>query len=153
VAGAVCNPLSGELFRATLGGGAWLGDQRLSGPRDVPLERAVVGTGFGYDRELRRRQAGVAAALLPRIADIRRIGSAAHDLCSVACGRLDAYFEVGLNPWDYGAGALIASEAGCVVSGLRGQPLTSRIAVAAGPGLAPALLALLEELGADRVGE
>jgi myo-inositol-1(or 4)-monophosphatase len=153
VAGAVCNPVSGELFHATLGGGAWLGDQPLAGPRDVDLDRAVVGTGFSYGRELRRRQAGVVAALLPRVADIRRIGSAALDLCSVACGRLDAYFEVGLNPWDYGAGALIASEAGCVVGGLRGAPLSSRIAVVAGPGLAAAFIGLLEELGADGVSE
>jgi myo-inositol-1(or 4)-monophosphatase len=153
VAGAVCNPVSDELFHATAGGGAWLGDQRLTGPRDVALDRAVVGTGFAYDRELRRRQAVVAAALLPRVADIRRMGSAALDLCSVAAGRLDAYYETGLNPWDYGAGALIAAEAGCVVGGLHGAHLSARVAVAAGPGLAGAFAALLEELGADAVAD
>jgi myo-inositol-1(or 4)-monophosphatase len=152
VAGAVCNPVSGELFHATLGGGAWLGDLRLTGPRDITIERAVIGTGFGYNRELRGRQARVAAELLPRIADIRRLGSAALDLCSVAAGRLDGYFETGLNPWDYGAGALIAAEAGCQVTGLHGAPVSARIAVAAGPALAADLIALLEELGADQVG-
>ena len=149
VAGAVCNPVSGELFHATLGGGSWLGERRLSGPRAVDLDRAVIGTGFGYDREQRSRQAAVAAAVLAHVADIRRIGSAALDLCSVACGRLDGYFEAGLNPWDYGAGALIAAEAGCAVSGLRGEPLSSRMAVVAAPELAPPLLALLEQLEAD----
>jgi myo-inositol-1(or 4)-monophosphatase len=151
VAGAVCNPVSGELFTATLGGGAALDGQRLSGPREVELSRAVVGTGFGYDRDLRRRQARVVAELLPRVADIRRLGSAALDLCAVACGRLDGYFESGLNPWDYGAGALIAAEAGCVVSGLRGEPVSAQMAAVAGPGLAADLFALLEELAADRV--
>ncbi len=151
VAGAVCNPVSGELFTATLGGGAALDGQRLSGPRSVELSRAVVGTGFGYDREVRRRQAQVVAELLPRVADVRRLGSAALDLCAVACGRLDGYFESGLNPWDYGAGALIAAEAGCVVSGLRGQPLSTRMAAVAGPGLATDLFGLLEELAADQV--
>jgi myo-inositol-1(or 4)-monophosphatase len=123
----------------------------LSGPREVELSRAVVGTGFGYDRELRRRQAQVVAELLPRGADIRRLGSAALDLCAVACGRLDGYFESGLNPWDYGAGALIAAEAGCVVSGLRGRPVSGRMAAVAGTGLAADLFGVLAELGADRV--
>jgi myo-inositol-1(or 4)-monophosphatase len=153
VAGAVCNPVSGELFHARQGGGAWLGEQALSGPREVELSRAVIGTGFGYDRELRRRQAAVAAALLPRIADLRRLGSAALDLCALAAGRLDGYFEAGLNPWDYGAGALIATEAGCVVSGLHGDAVSSRITVGAGVALAPELVAVLEELGADRVAD
>lgn len=151
VAGAVCNPVSRETFSATLGGGAWLGPHRLSGPRTVPLERAVVGTGFGYDRERRDRQGRVAAALLPLIADLRRIGSAALDLCSLACGRLDAYFEAGLNPWDYAAGALVAAEAGCTIAGLRGQSPGERMVAAAGPGLAAAFFDVLEQLGADEV--
>jgi len=151
VAGCVHNPISGELFHASLGGGAFAGDERLGGPRQVPLARAVVGTGFGYDAARRARQVAVVAALLPRIGDIRRIGSAALDLCAVAAGRLDAYFEVGLNPWDWSAGVLIASEAGCAVSGLRGRPPSGTMTAAAGPGLAPDLFALLEELGADEV--
>ncbi|HEY2272535.1 MAG TPA: inositol monophosphatase family protein [Jatrophihabitantaceae bacterium] len=151
VAGAVCNPVSGELFTATLGGGAWLGEQRLNGPRPIDLSRAVIGTGFAYDRALRRRQGAVAADLLPRVADIRRLGSAALDLCAVAAGRLDGYYETGLNPWDYGAGALIAAEAGCVVSGLRGRPISGRMAAVAGADLATELFELLEELRADEV--
>jgi myo-inositol-1(or 4)-monophosphatase len=151
VAGAVCNPASGELFHARAGGGAFLGSARLHGPRESPLGRAVIGTGFGYSADRRARQAGVVAALLPRVADIRRLGSASLDLCAVAAGRLDGYFEAGLNRWDYAAGALIAAEAGCVVSGLRGTAAGEHMVAVAGPGLIDDLAALLEELGADRV--
>lgn len=149
VAGAVCNPVSGETFHAHLGGGAYLGGTRLRGPRAVPLERAVVGTGFGYDAGLRARQMSVAAPLLPRVGDLRRLGSAALDLCFVAAGRLDAYYEVGLNPWDHAAGGLIATEAGCTVSGLRGRPPSGLLYAVAGAGLATDFFALLENLGAD----
>ena len=151
VAACVHNPVSEEIFHATLGGGAFCGDTRLAGPRDVPLERAVVGTGFAYDSAVRARQGAVVATLLPRIADIRRFGSAALDLCATAAGHLDAYFEVGLNPWDWSAGALIAGEAGCAVTGLRGRPPTGKMTAAAGRRCAPQFFALLEELGADEV--
>jgi myo-inositol-1(or 4)-monophosphatase len=151
VAGAVVNAVSGEVFRARLGGGAWLGEQRLSGPRAVPLSRAVIGTGFGYAASLRSRQISVVADLLPRIGDIRRIGSSSLEWCFVAAGRLDGNFEAGLKPWDYAAGALIAAEAGCLVSGLRGQPVSARLGTAAGPDLAHELFAALEALDADRV--
>ncbi|HEY8300892.1 MAG TPA: inositol monophosphatase family protein [Jatrophihabitans sp.] len=151
VAGAVCNPVTGEVFHAVRGGGAFLGATRLGGPRDVALERAVIGTGFGYDAAMRERQGVVAAQVLPRVGDLRRIGSAALDLCAVAAGRLDGYFEAGLNPWDRAAGELIAQEAGCVVIGLRGGAPGPALVVASGTGLAPALTALLDALGADRV--
>ena len=151
VAACVHNPVSQEIFHATLGGGAFLGDARLAGPRDVPLERAVVGTGFAYDAAVRARQGAVVAMLLPRIADIRRFGSAALDLCATAAGHLDAYYEVGLNPWDWSAGALIAGEAGCAVTGLRGREPTGRMTAVAGARCAPEFFATLEELGADEV--
>lgn len=157
VAGAVCNPVAGETFRAHLGGGAFLltadGQIALYGPRDVPLNRAVVGTGFAYDAELRARQIEVVRPLLPRVADIRRLGAASLDLCYLAAGRLDAYFEAGLNRWDYAAGGLIAAEAGCVLSGLRGRPASPELFAGAGPSLAGDFFALLESLGADRVGD
>jgi myo-inositol-1(or 4)-monophosphatase len=151
VAGAVFNPAAGELYQARAGHGAFLGSRRLSGPRDVPLARAVVGTGFGYAAARRARQAPVVAALLPQVGDIRRLGSAALDLCAVAAGRLDAYYEAGLNPWDYAAGTLIAQEAGCAVSGLRGRPPEPRFVAAAGPSTAQAFFDLLERLDADIV--
>lgn len=152
VAGAVCNVASGELFRAHAGGGAYLGDRVLHGPRSVPLPRAVVGTGFAYASQTRERQAAVVAGLLPVVADIRRLGSAALDLCAVAAGRLDAYFEAGLHPWDFAAGLLIAEEAGCVSTGLRGRPAGPELTVVAAPELIDDLGRLLEELGADLVG-
>ncbi|MDP9094894.1 MAG: inositol monophosphatase [Actinomycetota bacterium] len=151
VAGAVVNPTSGDLFRAHLGGGAWLAERRLHARRDVPLERAVIGTGFGYDAALRARQGAIVAALLPQVSDIRRIGSASLDLCSTAAGRLDGYFEAGLSPWDYAAGALIAAEAGCLVTGLHGRAASPRFLAAAGTSLAADFFALLESLGADAV--
>jgi myo-inositol-1(or 4)-monophosphatase len=151
VAGAVANPMTGEIFRAARGSGAFCGPHRLGGPRDVPLSRAVVATGFAYDAALRARQIDVMAPLLPRIADVRRLGAAALDLCFVAAGRLDAYFEAGLNRWDYAAGALIAAEAGCVVSGLRGRAPSAQLVAVAGPSLADEFFGVLEELGADRV--
>jgi myo-inositol-1(or 4)-monophosphatase len=151
VAGAVVNPVSGEAFHAQLGGGAFLGDRRLTGPRDVPLERAVVATGFAYDSAVRARQMTVAAPLLPRIGDLRRLGSAALDLCFLAAGRYDAYFEAGLHSWDHAAGGLVATEAGCVVSGLHERQPSGRLYAAAGPELAAPFFTLLEELGADYV--
>lgn len=151
VGGCVHNPASGELFHATRGEGAFAGDERLSGPRDVPLARAVVGTGFAYDASVRARQGAIVAQLLPRVGDIRRIGSAALDLCAVASGRLDAYFEVGLNPWDWAAGVLIAEEAGCTAFGLRGRPPSATMTAVAAPALSGDFRALLEELGADAI--
>lgn len=151
VAGAVSNPITGETFTARRGGGAFCGTRRLHGPRPIPLERAVVATGFAYDPRLRARQIAVVAPLLPRIADIRRLGAAALDLCFVAAGRVDAYFEAGLHPWDYAAGGLIAAEAGCRLTGLRGQPPSGRFLAVAGPDLATDFFALLQELDADQV--
>jgi myo-inositol-1(or 4)-monophosphatase len=149
LAAAVCNAASGEVFRAHLGGGAYLGDVSLHGPRDVPLARAVIGTGFSYAAQQRARQGAVVARLLPRVADIRRLGSASLDLCAVAAGRLDAYFEAGLHLWDYAAGLLIATEAGCAASGLRHRPPSEQLTAVAGVAMAADFFALLEETGAD----
>ena len=156
VAGAVCNPVTGEMFHARLGGGAVLErdghpPQRLTGPRTIPLAQAVIATGFAYNAAVRGRQIAVVAGLLPRIADVRRLGAAAVDLCHLAAGRVDAYFEAGLNRWDYAAGALIAAEAGCVVTGLRGRQVSGTFLVGSGPQLSGDLVRLLTELGADDV--
>src|SRR6202012_5282691 len=99
----------------------------------VALGQALLGTGFGYDPARRRVQGEVVAALLPHVRDIRRGGSAAVDLCSVAAGRLDAFYERGLNYWDFAAGALIAREAGATVGGLSGRPESTSLAIVAGP--------------------
>jgi myo-inositol-1(or 4)-monophosphatase len=152
LAGAVCNPVSGEVFHAHLGGGAFLDGEPLHGPRDVPLERAVVGTGFAYDATTRSRQADIVAKLLPRVADIRRLGAASLDLCAVAAGRLDGYFEAGLHVWDYAAGLLIATEAGCVTAGRAGVESRSGLTAVAGRSLSGELFAMLDALGAGAVG-
>jgi myo-inositol-1(or 4)-monophosphatase len=151
VAGAVCNPATGETFRAWRGGGSYLADRQLGGPRETPLPRAVIGTGFSYDAATRSRQVEVVSSILAKIADIRRLGSAALDLCYLAAGRLDGYFEAGLHPWDCAAGGLIATEAGCVASGLGGRPASGRFYAAAGPELASEFFALLETAGAAEV--
>lgn len=154
VAGAVEVPGRGETFGAVLGGGSWL--DAGEGPRTLrcgpgpELSGALVATGFGYQAGRRRVQGEVLSALLPRVRDIRRGGSAAVDLCSVAAERVDAYYERGLNPWDYGAGGLIAAEAGATVAGLGGRPAGSSMTIAAPPGLFPALAAALAGLDPER---
>jgi len=146
LAGCVHNPVTGETWTAVLGGGARLDGARLTGPAAPPLAEALVGTGFGYTAERRAEQAAVVADLLPRVRDVRRIGSAALDLCAVASGRLDAFYERGLNPWDAAAGWLVAAEAGAALVGLDGTagPGASReMLVAAAPSLADELAAVL----------
>jgi len=157
VAGVVEVPRHGETFTAVTGQGAWLhrGEARLAlhCSSGVPLDQALVGTGFGYDPGRRQVQGEVVAALLPQIRDIRRGGSAAVDLCSVAAGRLDAFYERGLNYWDFAAGGLIAREAGALVGGLAGRAESTSMAVAAGPGLYQQLGAFLGELNPERDGQ
>lgn len=146
--GVVNAPMRGEVYRATLGGGAWMGEGRLR-VRPAPAEgQALVGTGFGYLAERRAKQAEVVAALITSVRDIRRGGSAAIDLCDLAAGRLDAYYERGLNPWDYAAGDLVAREAGALTGGRPGRPLSTELTVAAPPGLFTTLQGRLEDLGA-----
>ena len=105
-----------------------------------------MATGFGYLPEVRARQGEVLAAILPEIRDIRRAGSAALDLCAVACGTVDAYYESGLNPWDLAAGWIIATEAGALVTGLGEMAPSEAAVVAAGPGIHAFLLSRLEAL-------
>jgi myo-inositol-1(or 4)-monophosphatase len=154
VAGAVYVPKRDEMFSAVAGGGAHLESGGIKSVlhcnADVPLARALVGTGFGYLEARRRVQGEVVAALLPKVRDIRRIGVASVDLCAVAAGRLDAFYERGLNYWDWAAGALVAAEAGATVGGLRGAPLSSSMAVAAGPALFGPLTEALAGLDPER---
>jgi myo-inositol-1(or 4)-monophosphatase len=153
-AGVVLNVATGELFTATAGGGAALalpggGPERLAVSRPPSLEQALVATGFGYRAELRRAQGKAVADLLPRVRDIRRFGSSALDLCSLAAGRVDAFYELGLNPWDHAAGGLIATEAGATVAGLRGAPPGLEMVLAAPPAIFGPLHDALVELDAD----
>ena len=155
VAGAVYVPMRGELFCAVRGHGAWLqaGEdywQPLECGPGVQLDQALVGTGFGYRKERRKVQGEVVAAMLPQVRDIRRIGVASVDLCAVAAGRLDGFYERGLNYWDWAAGALVATEAGALVGGLNGKPVSSSMAVAAGPALFGPLTSALAALDPER---
>jgi myo-inositol-1(or 4)-monophosphatase len=148
VAGVVHNAATGDEWTATLGGGAWRGERRLSGSVRTTLDQTLLGTGFGYDSARREHQGAVVAALLTRVRDIRRLGAASIDLCLAAEGSLDAYFEKGLNPWDHAAGGLIAAEAGLRVSGLDGAPAGVDMLVAAPPAIFGALHDALVELDA-----
>jgi len=145
VAGLVHDPVRDERFRATRGGGATRNGATISVSSADDLSTALVATGFSYDSDRRRAQAGSLVTILPAVRDIRRMGGAALDLCALACGRVDAYFERGLAPWDTAAGALIASEAGAVLD-------HDSVADGAFFGSAPAIFdqfsKLLEEAGA-----
>ena len=147
VAGAVCVPELGLTYTARQGGGAWeesrSGIRRLEASSVTDLSQALLSTGFGYDSEQRRRQALALVAVAPRVRDVRRLGSAAIDLCWVAAGFTDAYVESRLNPWDVAAGALIAREAGARVIGDE-DPLGAPFVLASAPGIVDELLEVLE---------
>jgi len=113
--GVVYDPERDELFSASRGGPATLDGHPITASAKTDMATALIGTGFGYDSEVRRAQAAVVARLLPDVRDIRRFGAAAIDLAWTACGRLDAYYEHGLNAWDLAAGGLICECAGLEV--------------------------------------
>lgn len=149
LAACVHQVADGRTWTATLGGGAFEDGRRLRVNEPVPLSTSLLGTGFGYVVERRRAQGRVVAELLPRVRDIRRMGSAAIDLCHVAAGNLDLYYERGLQPWDLAAASLVASEAGARVLGLRGRAPSEEMTVAGTEPTVHELVALLEELRAD----
>lgn len=151
VAGAVANVPTGEIFSAALGEGARL---RRNGESVAlccnsihTVSMALVGTGFSYSPERRRSQGEVLTRLLPVVRDVRRIGSCALDLCMVAAGRLDAYYEEGVNVWDWAAGALIAAEAGAVMQ-LPPVDQSGGLITAAAPGIAAEFRDALGRAGA-----
>ncbi|AKK06103.1 inositol monophosphatase/fructose-1,6-bisphosphatase family protein [Corynebacterium mustelae] len=156
VVGGVLNVATGQLWCAVSGVGAWTvwpssvgGQARLlgcSGARQ--LELALVATGFSYSSHWREQQAEFLSTVLPQVRDIRRRGSAALDLCAVAEGLVDAYYEHGINAWDFAAGALIASEAGAVVSTpqLTTPGSDGEIVWAAAPGIGDQFSSLISAL-------
>ncbi len=149
LAGAVFAPVTGELFSAARGAGATLNGAPTRCSAASNLATALIGTGFNYSPAVREQQARRLVSLLPRVRDLRRYGSAALDLCLVASGRLDAYFEEHLNSWDLAAGVLIASEAGAVTSNFHGGPAGPDATVASAPELHVELLAILAEIDAE----
>ena len=156
LAGAVADPALRRVYHGALGAGAYergwdeptdpVGVRLRVGSVDA-LSGALVGTGFGYTPQRRTEQGRILLALLPQVRDIRRIGSAALDLCSVACGRLDGFYEAGLNSWDMAAGWLMVTEAGGVVSGSHGGPPSAALTVAGNPTVQAELLAVLDGAG------
>jgi myo-inositol-1(or 4)-monophosphatase len=157
LAGCVHSPVLGETWTAVRGGGAFLTtagrDRRPVHVRDgVDLGQVLLATGFGYQASRRRHQAAVIAQLLPRVRDIRRMGCASLDLCSVAAGRVDAYLERGLKPWDLAAAGLVAREAGALVTGLGDAPAGEDLVVAAAPQIHASLQAELVPLRPDTDG-
>jgi myo-inositol-1(or 4)-monophosphatase len=122
VVGVVYDPNRDELFAAERGAGATLAGESIRVREPPPLGEALVATGFGYDADWRAEQAEVVRRVLPAVRDIRRAGSAALDLAWLAAGRLDAYYERGLNTWDWAAGSLLVREAGGAVEELSGEP-------------------------------
>lgn len=133
IAAVVLDPVSDELFRATRSGAPVCNGEPIAPSGCASLDRALVGTGFGYEAEVRAAQAEVAARVIPLARDIRRAGAAALDMCWCACGRLDAYYERGVKAWDIAAGTLICERAGLVV-----RPLEPAGVLPSGVVVAPA---------------
>ena len=131
--GVVFNPVDDECFSAARGEGAALNGQPIQANGCTTLAQALVATGFSYEARHRADQAEIVLRLLPRIRDIRRAGGAALDLAYVAAGRVDAFYERGLKPWDEAAGRLLVKEAGGIVEDLPGEP--PGVAAAATPEL------------------
>lgn len=143
LAGAVFNPASGELFHATRDEGAWLHDDRLTVTAEPAAAGALLATGFGYDPSTHASDLARVGRAMTIARDIRRIGAASLDLAFVAAGRLDGYFERGLQPWDFAAGALLVTEAGGRFARVEMPDAAARpLTVAAGPGVFERLLSL-----------
>lgn len=141
--GIVADPSRHEIFTARRGGGAECNGEPIAVTGATDLARCLVGTGFSYLAERRANQASILTTVVPAVRDIRRVGAAALDLCWVACGRLDAYYEADLAIWDVAAGMLIASEAGALVVGLDGGGASAQSVLAASPLVAEPLRTLI----------
>ena len=143
LAGVVFDAMRGETWAATREGAATLNGEPLAVPERNELSNALVATGFGYDAAVREVQARAVGRVLPRVRDVRRLGSAALDLAWTAAGRFDAYYEHGVKHWDFAAGALICSRAGLVVRELPPVPPAERGLLAAAPAIFDELQALV----------
>jgi myo-inositol-1(or 4)-monophosphatase len=149
VAGVVVDVARQLEYAATLGGGARVNGRPLACTQQTDPALSLIATGFSYESRRRGAQATTLTLVLPVVRDIRRFGSAALDLCSVAAGIVDGYYEAGMHPWDWAAGALIAREAGARVEGLGGKPPGAYTTLAANPVLFSALHDLLIAAAAD----
>lgn len=141
--GVVHIPALGETFTAIRGEGSWLNGEKIHVRDNDQLSDALVCTGFSYSAEARVRQSRRIPLIIDKIRDLRRFGAAAVDLCFVACGRLDGYFEENLHQWDLAAGQLIATEAGALISDFCGSPVRPAEVLCATPAIHPQLISLL----------
>lgn len=141
--GVVYAPTINSLWSAIRGGGATLNGKKISCNDPISLDRALIATGFAYDMAIRKSQAELVSKVIESARDIRRIGAGAADLCSVASGSLDAFYEYGLKEWDLAAGGLIAQEAGALVTGRNGGLAGTEMVIAAGPALHAELVKLI----------
>ena len=141
IAGVVFAPTTNSFWKATKGGGAYFNNNSIKCNDPVNLNLALIATGFSYDLELRKEQGARMQRLIPQIRDLRRNGAAAVDLCYVAMGAVDGYFESSLKEWDFAAGGLIATEAGALISGRSGGAPDGDMVICAGPSLHAQLLA------------
>ena len=148
-AGAVFNPVTGEMFHASRGGGAFLGERRLQIVEPPPMHLALLATGFAYSTAMRKEQVRILSHLIGDVRDIRRMGTASLDLAAVAAGRVDVYFERTLNAWDHAAGELLVSEAGGIIAGIRDLPQGREGIFAGHPTLVSQLKARISEVGGD----
>jgi myo-inositol-1(or 4)-monophosphatase len=148
--GVVFVPGAGELFSAVRGNGATLNGATIHCGATTALQAALVATGFSYQIERRREQALRVAQVIPRVRDIRRLGAAATDLCHLAAGRVDVYYEQWLGPWDLAAGELIAREAGCRTGRFDGSPVDHNEVLACNPALFDQMVELLAITEPDR---
>ena len=146
-AGAIVDSVREVAYTARRGGGASRDGEPIRPSDQTDLSRCLIATGFSYSAARRAEQAGVVAHLLPLVADVRRGGSAALDLAAVAAGNVDAFYEIGLNPWDLAAGEVIVAEAGARVEELAVVGSDDPLVLAAPTQLFEAVRGLLEEGG------
>jgi len=145
LAGVVYDPVRDELFAASRGGGAHLGERPIAASDLTEVSRALLATGYSYVADERREQARREARLIASVRDVRRFGSAALDLAWVACGRVDGYCESVGAVWDWAAGSLLVREAGGLVTEVPGVRRDAPGIVASGAGIHAALVALVRE--------
>jgi myo-inositol-1(or 4)-monophosphatase len=149
LAGAIVNPSTGDVFTAGQGQGAFHGDTAMAVRPPVELSQALLLTGFAYGAHYRKFQAEVLVEILPKLRDIRRIGTASLDLAMIAGGHADIYAERTIRPWDFAAGAIMVEEAGGVVTGFHGQPPGREAVLAGHPEMVAKLHDLLVSVGGD----
>lgn len=146
--GVVHDSFSNRVYAGVVGEGSTCDGKPITVRDESTLKRALIGTGFLPNENVRREQANLLRQILPRVRDIRRSGCPSLDICNVACGTLDGFYECGLGPWDITAAAAIAEAAGATVQSLNSGVLPNPLLVVANPLLASALIDLLIETGA-----